>query len=109
MKRLIRKAAEENLNEKEKEVDLEASKIALDEIENGIEGLNKAYEKLFHGLSALYEEYPKLYDSMKKVVKFPDEKEAQDVAEMRIDFDDIRDHYDDPEYLSTTLELYDKN
>ena len=64
---------------------------------------------MFHGLNALYEEFPKLYDEMKKVIKFPNDKDAQDVAQMKVDFERIREHYKDEEYLAGILDLYSKN
>ena len=85
---------------KERNINIEAADIALDEIGQGIDELHGAYLKLFHGLSALYEEFPNLYDEMKKVIKFPDEAEARDVAEMKVDFEDVRSHYKDEEYLA---------
>lgn len=107
MSRLKKQAAEtgEDLL-KEKNINLEAADIALDEIGQGIDELHSAYLKLFHGLNSLYEEFPNLYDEMKRVIKFPDDSEAQDVAEMKVDFEDIRTHYKDAEYLANILDLY---
>lgn len=107
MSRLRKTANSEDLL-RERNIDIEAADIALDEIGRGIDDLHEAYLKLFHGLSALYEEFPKLYDEMKKVIKFPDEAEARDVAEMKVDFEDIRSHYKDEEYLANILNLYEE-
>lgn len=107
MSRLRKKAETGEELLKEKNINLEAADIALTEIGEGIDGLHEAYLKLFHGLNALFEEFPNLYDEMKKVIKFPDEAEAQDVAEMKVDFEDIRNHYKDADYLATILDLYE--
>ena len=108
MSRLKKIVEGEDIFEKQNEVNLEAANIALDEISKSIDALHEVYLKLFHGLNALYNEFPKLYDEMKKVVKFPDERIAQDVAEMKVDFEDIREHYNDPQYLADILDLYNK-
>ncbi|AEO93758.1 gp500 [Bacillus phage G] len=92
---------------RERDINVEAADIALNEIGEGIDELHAAYLKLFHGLSSLYEEFPKLYDEMKKVIKFPDESAARDVADMKVDFEDIRAHYKDEQYLANILNLYD--
>lgn len=106
LKKVVAESSENLL--KERNINIEAADIALDEIGEAIDELHASYLKLFHGLSSLYEEFPNLYDEMKKVIKFPDEAEAQDVAEMKVDFEDIRDHYKDAEYLATILDLYEK-
>lgn len=106
MSRLRKQAADNEELLKEKNINLEAADIALDEIGQGIDELHAAYLKLFHGLNSLYEEFPNLYDEMKRIIKFPDDSEAQDVAEMKVDFEDIRSHYKDEEYLANILDLY---
>jgi hypothetical protein len=107
-KRLVRKADQEKI---EKEVNLEAADAALDAIGGAIDELYDSYLNLFKGLNSLYEEYPKLYDAMKMSVKFPNDKDAQTAAEMKVDFDDVRSHYQDEQYLSNILNLHqeDKN
>ena len=105
LRKMADKTPEEMLQEKN--INIEAAEAALAEMGEGIDQLHDAYLKLFHGLNALYKEFPNLYDEMKKVVKFPDEAEAQDVAEMKVDFEDIRTHYKDAGYLADILDLYE--
>lgn len=109
MKRLIRKADGVEEATKEKEINLEAADMALDTISSAIDELYESYLKLFKGLNSLYEEYPKLYDAMKVVVKFPDDRDAQTAAEMKVDFEDVLSHYQDEEYLSQILNLHQNN
>lgn len=106
MSRLRKIAASTEELLKERDINLEAADIALDEIGEGIDDLHAAYLKLFHGLSSLYEEFPNLFNEMKRIIKFPDESSAQEAAEMKVDFDDIRDHYKDEGYLAEILDLY---
>lgn len=102
-KRLVKKSDQEDM---EKEVDLEAADAALDAIGGAIDQLYDSYLQLFKGLNSLYKEYPKLYDAMKMVVKFPNDKDAETAAEMKKDFDDIRSHYQDQDYLANILNLH---
>lgn len=107
-KRLIRKAEEVNPSQ-ERELDLDAAQVALEEIQNIINEMHDDYLKLFTGLNSLYKEYPKLYDEIKKIVKFPNERSAQDISDMKQVFDELLSHYQDDEYLASVLNLYRKS
>lgn len=108
-KRLIKKADSIEEVKNESEINLEAADMSLDAIEQAIDQLYDSYLQLFKGLNSIYEEYPKLYDAMKKVVKFPTDRDAQTVAEMKVDFEDVKEHYKDEEYLSNILNLHDSD
>jgi hypothetical protein len=108
LKKVAEELSQQALGE-EKEADIEAAKMSITQIRDSINEVHEAYLRLFNNLNSIYQEYPKLYDTLKKVVRFPNEHDAEDIAEMKVDYDDIMDHFDDEQYLATTLNLYNTN
>lgn len=73
-----------------------ATKTAIDEVVD-------SYHRLFESLNGLAQRYKGLYDELKLVVKFPNEKDAEDVAKMRDYFEEMMEHFEDRAYLAEII------
>lgn len=70
-----------------------------------IDNVVESYHNLFDSLNNLAERYKALYDELKLAVKFPNERDAEDVAKMRDYFEDMMEHFEDRSYLASIIGL----
>lgn len=75
---------------------IEQSKAAINDVVN-------SYHMLFNSLNGLAGKYQKLYNEIKLAVKFPDERDAEDIAKMRDTFEDMAEHFEDKAYLAKII------
>lgn len=68
-----------------------------------IDEVVESYHKLFESLNVLAQRYKGLYDELKLAVKFPNEKDAEDVAKMRDYFEEMMEHFEDRAYLAKII------
>lgn len=101
--RLKKIAKEENKIIKERNLDLEIARKAINSLDDSIDSIIEEYKNLFTKLNSIYEEYPKLYEQLKKLVKFPTEYDTRDVVSMKSDLQDIKKRYEDDEYLAGVI------
>ena len=114
MKSRLKKKAEDVVPNTEKELkedaelDVEGAKMAVEALNSTVNQMFKLYKKLFLELNSLYEEYPSLYDEMKKIVRFPNEDNAQDIVDMKKDLEYLSSHYQDTTYLAQIIDVFDE-
>lgn len=94
MKRLIKKADFETLDN---------AREVLEEVQRAVNAVHQSYVELFSNLNSLAENQKGLYDELKMVVRFPDERDAKGVSDMKEDLEELMSHYDDDGYLRDTL------
>lgn len=99
----LKRIAEENNILKERDLDLEVARKAIDSLEGSIDNVIDEYKNLFTKLNSIYEEYPKLYEQLKKLIKFPTEYDTRDVVSMKSDLQQIKERYEDDEYLAGVI------
>lgn len=89
----------------ENQPSIEEAQQLVNESYQKIVNLVDSYKSMYESLNLLAKKYPKLYDDIKLVVKFPNEKDAEDIVEMKNNFEDLLEHYQDAEYLKSIIGL----
>jgi septation ring formation regulator EzrA len=98
MKRLKKKAIDRN------ELNLEVAEKSLEGIEVAIENILDSYKELFNRLNSLHEEYPRLHKNIIRLVRFPNEYDIRDIADMQLDLKKVKSRYDsDKDYLKDNM------
>lgn len=111
LRRLLKKADEvkpqnEQMLSEDAELDVEGAKLAVGALNSTVDEIFDLYKKLFEELNSLYDEYPSLYNEMKKIVRFPNENNAQDIVDMKKDLEYLSSHYQDTKYLAQVIDVF---
>jgi hypothetical protein len=99
----LKKLAEENDILKERNIDLEVAKKAIDSLDGTIDNIINEYKNLFTKLNSISEEYKPMYEQLKKLIKFPTEYDTRDIVKMKTDLNTIKERYEDNEYLAGVI------
>ena len=98
MKRLQKKA--DNVED----ISVEFAEKAIEGIDLAIENILESYKELFNRLNTLYEEYPRLHKNIVRVVKFPNEYDIREVAEMQVNLNKVKNRLlQDKDYLKENM------
>jgi hypothetical protein len=96
MNRLIKKARSEE--------ELDLAKKSIDGIEKSIDNILEEYKELYNRLNTLYKKYPKLHKNIVRTVKFPDQYDIRELADMEIGLDKIDQRFKkDEDYLKQNI------
>jgi hypothetical protein len=86
------------------EMTLELAKKSIDGIEKSIENILEEYKELYNRLNTLYKKYPKLHKNIVRTVKFPNEYDIRELADIEIGLDKIDQRFEqDEDYLKQNI------
>lgn len=87
------------------EPSLEEARQFAQEAGQKIDAVVNSFHDLYESLNAIADKYPGLYDELKLVCKFPNEHDAEDIAQMNEAFDSMQEHLSDDSYLGNMIGL----
>lgn len=79
--------------------DNENMRVILNRVENSIDDLNEVYYILLDNLNELFKSYPDVYNEINMSVKLPTKDDIENIANMKNSFSDIKEHFEDDNYL----------
>lgn len=82
---------------------VEVQKI-LDRIDNKLSNIVDDYYILMSNINELFKNYGEVYEQINEVVKLPTKDDIQDIVNMKDNFEDIKNHFNDDSYLNNYME-----
>lgn len=105
MSKLRIRLAEEEMNTEEpaNEVNSDVIVNILNRIQQSGNDIRDAYYILLDNLNALYKDYPGVYNELKVMVKLPDKKQVENIAQLELDIEKAIQYLSDPNFLNGLL------